>query len=95
MLLNLALWVGGVALLVAGAMLSRRPLARYRELRAVDENARRYDAWRGGTRTAVGATGGEVTGADVMRVEMRRRVILAIALVVTGIAMVLLGFIVR
>lgn len=92
MLLNLALWVGGLVLLVVGVMAIRRPLARYRELQATDANLRRYDSWRGGKRTAV-ETG--VTGADVMRAQLRSTSIRWGAVIVAGIVLIVAGFVVR
>lgn len=93
MLVNLALWIGGVALIVGGALALRRPLARYRELQALDENARRYDAWRGGTRTAAG--GGGASGAEVMRQQLRSHVIRWGAVIIAGVVLVLAGFAIR
>ena len=92
MLLNLALWIGGVALLVGGAMAVRRPLARYRELQATEANLRRYDSWRGGHRGAVD-TG--VTGADIMRGHLRSTVIRWGAVIAAGIVLIVAGFVVR
>lgn len=92
MLLNLALWVGGLVLLVVGVMAIRRPLARYREFQATDANLRRYDSWRGGKRTAV-ETG--VTGADIMRAQLRSTSIRWGAVIVAGIVLIVAGFVVR
>lgn len=92
MLLNLALWIGGVALLAGGVMAIRRPLARYRELQATDANLRRYDSWRGGTRTAVD-TG--VTGADVMRAQLRSAIIRWGVVIAVGVVLIVAGFAVR
>jgi len=92
MLLNLALWVGGLVLLVVGVMAIRRPLARYRELQATEANLRRYDSWRGGKRTAV-ETG--VTGADIMRAQLRSTSIRWGVVIVAGIVLIVAGFVVR
>ncbi len=92
MLLNLVLWIGGVALLAAGTMQVRAPLGRYRELQATDANLRRYDSWRGGKRTAV-ETG--VTGADVMRAQLRSTVMRWGVVIAIGIVLIVAGFIVR
>lgn len=92
MLLNLALWVGGLVLLVVGVTAIRRPLARYRELEATDANLRRYDSWRGGNRTAVDPG---VTGADVMRVQMRSAIIRWGVVIAAGIVLLVAGFVVR
>lgn len=92
MLLNLALWIGGVVLLVVGVLAVRRPLARYRELQATEANLRRYDSWRGGNRTAVD-TG--VTGADVMRAQLRATAIRWGIVIAAGVVLILAGFVVR
>jgi hypothetical protein len=92
MLLNVALWIGGVVLLAGGVMAVRRPLARYRELQATEANLRRYDSWRGGNRTAVD-TG--VTGADIMRGHLRSTVIRWGAVIAAGIVLIVAGFVVR
>jgi hypothetical protein len=92
MLLNLALWIGGVALLAGGVIGMRRPLARSRELQATDANLRRYDSWRGGTRTAF-ETG--VTGADVMRAQLRSAIIRRGVVIAAGIVLIVAGFVVR
>lgn len=95
MLFNLVLWIAGVILIVAGVMALRRPLARYRELQVVDANVRRYDAWRGGSRTAAGGGAGGETGADVMRQQLRSQLRRWAALVVAGVVLVVAGFAIR
>lgn len=92
MLLNVALWIGGVVLLAGGVMAVRRPLARYRELQATEANLRRYDSWRGGNRTAVD-TG--VTGAEIMRSQLRTTAIRWGAVIAAGIVLIVAGFVVR
>ncbi len=92
MLLNLALWIGGVALLAVGTMQVRGPLGRYRELQATEANLRRYDSWRGGKRTAV-ETG--PTGADVRRAQLRSTVMRWGAVIAAGIVLIVAGFVVR
>ena len=56
------------------------------------ENSRRYDAWRGGSRTA--AEPG-TTGADVMRQMLRRQVLLWAGVAVAGVVLVVAGFAIR
>jgi hypothetical protein len=92
-ILNLMLWAGGVALLAAGIVAIRTPLARYRDLREREANLKRYDSWRGGWRSASAA--GERTGADVMIEQMRRKVILWSAVIATGIVLIVAGFLIR
>lgn len=95
MLVNLVLWVAGVTLIVAGVMSLRRPLARYRELQAIDANVRRYDAWRGGSRTAAGGGPSGETGADVMREQLRSKMMRWGALIVAGVVLIAAGFAIR
>ncbi|MEO7118493.1 MAG: hypothetical protein ABIZ34_05920 [Candidatus Limnocylindrales bacterium] len=92
MLLNLALWIGGVVLLGIGLYAIRTPAARSRELRQTDANLARYDSWRGGSRTAVDRG---TTGADVMREQMRQKVRLWSIVIVVGIALIVVGFLIR
>ena len=91
--LNLALWVGGIALIVVGYSRARGPYARLRALQATDENLRRYENWRG-ARSAPDERAG-VTGADVMRGELRRQVQLWAALAIVGFVVVFAGFALR
>jgi hypothetical protein len=90
---NIALWVVGAALLGLAIWQVRAPLARIGELDRLAENARRYDAWRGGGRNA--APDSETTGADVMRGLLRRRVYLWAAVGVAGVVLLAAGFAVR
>ena len=45
-ILNIVLWAAGAVLLVLGILRVQAPLSRANELKRLDENARRYDAWR-------------------------------------------------
>lgn len=92
MILNLLLWSAGLALLVGGVVAIRAPAARYRELRETEANLRRYDSWRGGRR---GPMDQGVTGADVMRDQMRQRVRLWSIVILVGIALLVAGFLIR
>jgi hypothetical protein len=87
--LNIALWLGGVALIVIGYSRARRPWARYRQLKAQDANVARYEAWRGGLRDD-GAT-----GASVAMAVLRRQAQIGGAIVIAGVVLVFLGFLVR
>lgn len=91
--LNLALWIGGVALLALGIWRVRQPYGRMAELDRLADNARRYDSWRGG-RGGGGADGG-VSGADVMRQLLRRQVLLWGAVAAAGALLLFAGFAVR
>lgn len=92
MLLNLALWAGGAALVAVAVWRIRAPLARMGDLDRLAENARRYDSWRGGRS---GAQSGETTGADVMRALLRRQVLTLAAVAAMGVVLVIAGFVVR
>jgi hypothetical protein len=94
-ILNLVLWIGGVVLLIAGIIQIRAPLARVNELKALEENAKRYDAWRGGSRTAASRPADGRTGAEEMREMLRTRVRIWAAAIVIGIVMIVAGFLIR
>ena len=87
-LVNILLWAAGVVLMAVGAARARGPYSRWRSLKETEENLRRYDQWRG-SRDA-GTT--DVTGADVMRDELRRQVRLWLSVVLAGFFLVFLGF---
>jgi hypothetical protein len=91
--INLVLWLAGAALLGLGIWRARAPFQRMAELDRLAENARRYDSWRGGRRTA--AAGDGVTGADVMRQVVRRQAMLWAAVAVLGVVLLAAGFAVR
>lgn len=91
-MLNLVLWVGGVALIVLAVLQARGPFARMTELDSLAENARRYDKWRGGRRASAGE---EMTGAEVMRQMLRRRVLIWAGVAAVGVLLVLVGFALR
>ena len=94
MLLNLAIWIGGAALLALAIWRVRAPFARMGELDRLAENARRYDSWRGG-RSGAGGTSGDTTGADVMRALLRRQVLTWTAVGAVGLVLLIGGFVVR
>jgi hypothetical protein len=91
-IINLVLWIVGVTLILGGILAIRAPAARFRELRETEANLRRYDSWRGGRR---GSMDQGVTGADVMLDQMRQRVRLLSVVIVAGIALVVVGFLLR
>ncbi len=91
-MINLALWVAGLALVGLAVWRVRGPFARMGELDRLAENARRYDSWRGARSSAAG---GETTGADVMRALLRRQVTLWTAVGVAGVVLIVAGFAVR
>jgi uncharacterized membrane protein len=87
-LISIILWGAGVVLMAVGAARARGPYSRWRSLKETDDNLRRYDQWRGSREAAVR----EVTGADVMREELRRQIRLWLGVVLAGFLLVFLGF---
>jgi hypothetical protein len=79
----------GLVLLVVGIGRARRPWARYRELRAQDENIARYEAWRGGVRNDA------KTGASVAMAILRRQAFLGAGIAVLGGVLVAAALFVR
>ena len=88
-ILNIALWVGGVALVAFGWTRFRGPWARYQALKEEDANVARYNAWRGGVRDD------GTTGASVAMEVFRRQMTIWGAVMGVGIVLVVLGFVVR
>jgi hypothetical protein len=88
--LNIALWLGGVALIAVGYSRARGPWARYQALRAQDANAARYGAWRGGVRED-----DSTTGASVAMAILRRQAQIGVAIAIAGFVLVFLGFLIH
>ncbi len=88
-LVNIALWFGGVAMIVAGYTRAKGPWARYQALKVQDENVARYESWRGGVRDD------GKTGASVAMELLRRQTRIGGAIVIGGFALVFLGFLIR
>jgi hypothetical protein len=89
-LVNIALWVGGVVLVVIGYQRARVPWSRYQALKEEDANAERYAAWRGGVRGA-----GETTGASVAMEVLRRQARIGATIAIVGFVLIFLGFLIR
>ena len=87
--LNLALIALGVAAIVLGYLRARGPWVRYQVLKAQDENIARYESWRGGLRDS-GPTGASVAMA-ILRKQARDGAIIA----GVGVALVLVGLILK
>lgn len=92
-LLNVALWVAGAVLLIVAVFRVRNPYRRMVELDHLADNARRYESWRGGRSSAPGES--DVTGADLMRSMLRRRVLVWAAVAAVGAVLILAGFAIR
>ena len=88
-LLNIALWLAGVALIGIGYSRARGPWTRYQALKAQDENAARYGAWRGGIRDD------STTGASVAMAILRRQAQVGVGIAIVGVVLVFLGFLIR
>lgn len=89
MFVGLGLVALGIVLFAAGYSRARGPWRRYQALRAQDENAERYRAWRGGPSTAAG----EKTGASVAMAMLRRQARTWAIVASVGVALVVAGFI--
>jgi len=86
---NFGLWVAGAVLIAIGYLRARAPWARYRMLKAQDDNVARYEAWRGGTRDD------GTTGASVAMAILRRQAQTAGLIAIVGFVLVFLGFLIR
>jgi hypothetical protein len=89
-IVNIVLWVAGVALLVLGYQRAKGPWARYQALKEEDANAARYNVWRGGVRSDDGTT-----GASVAMAILRRQAQTAGAIGAVGIVLIVLGFLIK
>lgn len=91
--ISLGLWFVGALLVGLAAYNIRLPLARRREMDRLADNARRYDSWRGGSRTAADAN--QVSSTDIMRGLLRRQVYWWLGIGAVGVLLVIGGFILR
>ena len=87
--LNFGLWLAGVALIVIGYTRAKVPWARYQALKEQDANVARYEAWRGGARPD------SKTDASVAMQVLRRQAQIGGAIVLTGFALVVVGFLIQ
>ena len=88
---NIVLWLAGVGLIIVGYARARGPWARYRALKAQQENVARYESWRGGVRSADDGP----TGASIMLAELRRQAQIGGAIAVVGVVLLFVGFLYR
>ena len=88
-MLNVVLWLAGVALIAIGYVRARAPWSRYRMLKAQDANVARYEAWRGGIRDD------SRTGASVAMELLLRKAQIAGLIAIAGLVLVFLGFFIR
>jgi uncharacterized membrane protein len=89
MILNVVLWIAGIALIAIGYNRWRGPWSRYQALKEQDANAARYGAWRGGVRDD------STTGASVAMEILRRQGQIGIAIAIAGFVLVFLGFLIK
>ena len=90
MIVNIVLWLAGIALIAVGYRRFRGPYARYQALKEQDANATRYNAWRGGVRDDP-----STTGASVAMTILRRQTQIAVGIVVAGFVLEFLGFLIK
>jgi hypothetical protein len=88
-ILNFVLIALGVAAIAFGYSRARGPWARYQALKTQDENIARYESWRGGIRDS-GTTGASVA-MQVLRQQARNGALVA----AVGIALILVGLLLR
>ena len=89
MIVNVVLWIAGIALIALGYGRAKGPWARYGALKEQDANADRYNAWRGGARDD------STTGASVAMAILRRQVQIGAAIAIAGFVLVFLGFLIK
>jgi len=88
---SLVLIAGGIVAVVVAALQMRGPLATIRRLDETQANIARYESWRG-KQTGPQADG--PTGADVMRAQMRQRLIVWGVVAAAGLVSVVVGLLV-
>ncbi len=91
--ISLGLVFVGVVLIGLAVYNIRLPLGRLREMDYLADNARRYDSWRGGSRTAAGAS--QESSTDLMRAMLRRQVFWWLGLGAVGVVLAIGGFFIR
>ena len=90
-LVNIVLWLAGVALIIVGYTRARGPWSRYQALKAQQANVARYESWRGGVRNNEDGP----TGASLLLVELRRQAQIGGAIAVAGVVLIFVGFLIR
>ena len=90
-LVNIVLWVAGIALMAVGYTRFRGPWSRYQGLREQQANIDRYEAWRGGIRAQEDGP----TGASVAIGMARRQAQIAGLVIGAGVVLFALGFAIR
>jgi uncharacterized membrane protein len=88
-IVNVVLWIAGIALIALGYSRAKGPWSRYQGLKEQDANAERYQAWRGGVRDD------STTGASVAMAILRRQAQIGVAIAGVGFVLVFLGFLIK
>jgi uncharacterized membrane protein len=88
-IVNVVLWLLGIALIAAGYQRARAPWSRYQALKEQDANVERYSAWRGGVRDT------SPTGASVAMEILRRQAQRGAIIAVVGFVLVFIGFLIK
>jgi ABC-type sulfate transport system permease component len=91
--ISLGLWFVGAVLIGLAAFNIRLPLARRREMNYLADNAKRYESWRGGSRTAAGTN--QVSSSDVLRDILRGQIYRWLGVGAVGVVLLIGGFFVR
>lgn len=86
-ILSYAVIMAGIVIAGFGYARMRKAWRRYSFLKGREENAQRYEVWRGGTRAEPGRT-----GADVEMEMLRNRARIGGFIVAVGFAVMILGF---
>ena len=90
---NLLLWALGIVLIAVGYVRARDAWRRYQALRGQQENADRYDAWRGRARGRTADSG--PSSAEMAMAMFRRRAYFGAALGIVGFVLIFVGFALR
>ena len=89
-IVNIVLWVGGIALVAIGYQRARGPWSRYQALKEEDANVARYEAWRGGVRSS-----SSDSGASVAMEVLRRQAQIGAGIAIGGLVLIFLGFLIK
>jgi hypothetical protein len=89
-IINIVLWAGGLALVAIGYQRFRGPWSRYQGLKEEDANVARYEAWRGGVRSA-----SSDSGASVAMEVLRRQARIGAGIAIAGAVLIVLGFLIK
>ena len=89
MIVNVSLWIAGIALIAIGYSRAKGPWSRYQALKEQEANASRYNAWRGGIRDD------SASGADIAMAILRKRAQIGAGVAVAGFVLVFFGFLIK